>query len=155
MPRHPLPPGRAARKHHCRIRKTTRARAERPSDGGSGVGGVQGRCGDNFVTGSEECEPPNTAVCSSSCTIIAPGPGGECDPCPSCPDPADPGCPPPAECEPCPAPTDCPAPTECPPVPEPGCGNGIVEGDEECEPPSEGACSPDCKIGTLRMLCPL
>eukprot|EP00892_Ulva_mutabilis_P004305 jgi/Ulvmu1/2246/UM013_0093.1 len=106
--------------------------AERPS---GGIGGFSGRFGDNFVSGSEECEPPNTAVCSSRCVIITPDPSSDCPSCPNTPD-----CPPPGACGP-----DC---TFEEPSPAPSCGDLIVqpEAGEECEPPSEGNCDDDCKI---------
>lgn len=140
-------PGAVHRLSHPHLHMPTPGmHAEFPGGGDSGTGGTLSRCGDNFVTGGEECEPPNTSVCSSTCAIIEPaGPGD----CPACPDPADPDCPA------CPPPgPDCPPPgPDCPPVPEPGCGNDIIEGDEECEPPSEGFCTPDCKIGAPSKSC--
>ena len=115
------------------------------------------RCGDGIIgpLSGEQCEPPGTATCDSSCHTITCGNGvvdanEECEPpgTATCTDQCrtrwcgngtlDPG----EECDP---PGTATCTDRCLTN---RCGNGVVEGqyDEQCEPPNTATCDAICRF---------
>ncbi|HKO92416.1 MAG TPA: DUF4215 domain-containing protein [Polyangiaceae bacterium] len=117
------PPGTALCSSHCRLL------ADQPND-----------CGNGVLEGAEQCDPPNPGTwCSRSCQrrnpllacgdgAIDPDVGEQCDP----PGPAN-------NCS-----ADCKLAV---------CGNGRVEGAEECDPANGTTCTAGCKLAGEALAC--
>jgi hypothetical protein len=123
--------------------------------------GAGPRCGDNLVNGNEECDGNNVSapgLCHDGVTLCSKDAdcpsGGSCQLCPKSPEglpqSISRNCYPPGTSQQCTLTVPSPWPSSCKPTGS--CGNGIIEGNEQCDDAKANSpaakCLPNCRKNT-------